>query len=155
MHKASQIFYDLVLNENVELLSPQHQMLYQASKERGAPKREVKLLETHNDLNLASLSNSLIGLAEQTLSQRRDVADRDYPNEFYEKILGIEEERNYYGSDFKSKNREHHVQRKMMKSEYVKMEASYLTGWRTFVKRSAQLIPHLEKLTSINTDATS
>ena len=55
----------------------------------GTPKRKVQVLETHNDLNLASLSNSLIGLADQALSSRRDVADRDYPNAFYEKILGI------------------------------------------------------------------
>lgn len=79
-------------------------MLFKASKEIGTPKRKVKMLETHNDLSLATLSDSLIGLAEQALSQRRDVADRDYPNAFYEKILGIEEERSYYGSDEKMKD---------------------------------------------------
>jgi len=53
-----------MLNENNELLSPQHQMLFKASKEIGTPKRKVKMLETHNDLSLATLSDSLIGLAE-------------------------------------------------------------------------------------------
>jgi len=42
-----------------------------------------------------------------------------------------------------------------MKSQYVKMEASYLTGWRTFATRSAEMIPQLHKLTKVNTDAAS
>lgn len=32
MQKASQIFYDIMLNDNNELLSPQHKMLYEATK---------------------------------------------------------------------------------------------------------------------------
>ena len=53
----------------------------------------MKLRDEHNQLNLKSLSNVLIGLADQALSFRRDVRDHDYPNKFYEELLMPEERR--------------------------------------------------------------
>jgi hypothetical protein len=44
-------------------------------------------------MNLKTLSNVLIGLADQALSFRRDVRDHDYPTKFYEDLLMPEERR--------------------------------------------------------------
>ena len=64
MKKASQVFYDMMINENPELISPQHQAFYDAAVNNGTQDSDVTLLETHNDFNLRTLSNVLVGLAE-------------------------------------------------------------------------------------------
>ena len=64
MERASQIFYDLVLNYQPELLSPQYNTFYDASVASQTPNENVKLKDEHNQLNLKSLSNILIGLAD-------------------------------------------------------------------------------------------
>jgi hypothetical protein len=71
----------------------------------------------------------LVGLAEQALSQRRDVVDCDYPNKFYEKLLMPDE--SYYQNDNQSRGLGE-VERKKGKQQYVLMEGSYLKAWRVF-----------------------
>ena len=43
----------------------------------------------------------------------------------------------------------------MMKSDYVKMEISYLKAWRTFSKRCEEMVPILHELTYEDTDVSS
>jgi len=43
--------------------------------------------ETHNIVNLATLSETLVGLQKQALSYRRDIVREDYLNKFYEQYL--------------------------------------------------------------------
>jgi len=56
------------------------------------------LEENQNIINLKSLSQSLVGLAEQALSYRRDIQGRDYLNTFYEDLLMPLEKRSF-GND--------------------------------------------------------
>jgi hypothetical protein len=44
-------------------------------------------------MSIGPLSDILVGLAEQSLSFRRDAKDKDYPNKFYEELLMPEERR--------------------------------------------------------------
>jgi hypothetical protein len=107
----------------------------------------VTLLETHNDFNLRTLSNVLVGLAEQALSQRRDVSDRDYPNKFYEKLLMPDER--FYENDNMSRG-EGEVERAKGKQQYILMEPSYLKAWRVFKAESGKLIPFINELVETN-----
>ena len=149
MKKASKVFYDLMINENPELVSPQHTAFYDAIANKGTQegKEAVTLKETHNDFKLSSLSNVLVGLSEQALSQRRDVSDRDYPNKFYEQLLMPDER--YYEVDNMSKHMGP-IARAKAKTQYILMEPSYLKAWREFKAESAKLIPHIETLVDAN-----
>jgi hypothetical protein len=44
-------------------------------------------------MSLGNVSDILVGLAEQSLSFRRDAKDKDYPNKQYEDLLMPEERR--------------------------------------------------------------
>jgi hypothetical protein len=116
MERASTVFYDLVLNHSPELLSPQYDAFYDAATANDAPARDY-LTERHNDMRLEFISDILVGLAEQAQSQRRCALDKDYPNEFYERLLMPEEDhgRNRHADqEIKSK--------KLRKTPYVMME---------------------------------
>ena len=43
-------------------------------------------------MRLHTLSSILVGIEKQALSYRRDISDKDYPSEFYEKLLNPEDE---------------------------------------------------------------
>lgn len=83
-----------MINYAPELISPQYNSFYEAAVRsmRGdeiAKEQKVKeyLEENHNLLNLATLSQTLVGLQSQALSYRRDVVLKDYLNKFYEQYL--------------------------------------------------------------------
>jgi len=79
-------------------------------------------------MSLGNLSDILVGLAEQSLSFRRDAKDKDYPNKFYEDLLMPEERR---AENPGAGQVEQHLLNKY-KAETVLMERSYLNAWRTF-----------------------
>ena len=91
MQRASEVFHDIVLQHSPELLSPQIDQINQSVKVKDNSDKLVENHENHNDLQLGNLSQILVGLAEQALSFRRDALDKDYPTEFYEKLLMPEE----------------------------------------------------------------
>lgn len=72
------------------MLSPQYDQFYDAATAGDAKPKDVST-ERHNDMRLYFISDILVGLAEQSLSARRDALDKDYPNEFYEQLLMPEE----------------------------------------------------------------
>lgn len=87
------------------------------------------------------MSNVLIGLADQALSFRRDVKDKDYPNKHYEDLLMPEERTEGYENvaeferfllDNKAKN--------------VLMERTYLNAWKDFSNHSSSMVAAITKL---------
>lgn len=89
MDAAVEVFYDMVLNSYPDALSPQYDLFYEASL-KSSPK-SVEKKDLHTDLNMQTLSSTLVGLEQQALSYRRDVVDKDYPTEFYESLVLPEE----------------------------------------------------------------
>lgn len=132
MERASEVFYDLVLNHQPELLSPQIDQYFEATKQEKLPVQ----LEKNNELSLGNLSEILVGLSEQALSFRRDAVDRDYPNEFYEKLLMPEEFRPTESTNM-SEAEKHELKEK---HNMVLMERSYLNSWTNFISKAQQLI---------------
>ena len=92
--------------------------------------------ESNHDLTLGSLSDILVGLSQQALSFRRDACDRDYPHEFYEKLLMPEEQRPTASHNMPQSER-HQSQEKQ---NIVLMERSYLNPWTTFTIQSRAII---------------
>ena len=95
MDAAVEVFYDLVLNYHPEVLSPQYENFYNAAtaEEGKSGKRSAAVnQDRYAELSLHTLSSTLVGLEKQVMSYRRDIADNDYPTEFYAKILHSEEE---------------------------------------------------------------
>lgn len=90
MDRASSVFYELALNFNPELLSPQYNAFYDAATaqqnetQKGADQTTNKQTANGRVMSLGNLSDILVGLAEQSLSFRRDAKDKDYPNKYYE-----------------------------------------------------------------------
>lgn len=94
MERASSVFYEMALSFNPELLSPQYNAFYDAATSKPADDQTtVTTIENHNDMSLGNVSDILVGLAEQSLSFRRDAKDKDYPNKQYEDLLMPEERR--------------------------------------------------------------
>lgn len=90
MQRASDVFYDYVVNYAPELISPQYNSFFEAASKALPKKKEVNAVverENQNVINLSSLSQTLIGMSEQALSYRRDVNQKDYLNKFYEEYL--------------------------------------------------------------------
>lgn len=142
MDSAVEVFYDLVLNYHPEVLSPQYDNFYDAAtdvkmspKEFGAAKGD-----RYANMNIHTLSSTLIGLEKQVMSYRRDLKDKDYPTEFYEKLLNADEQWFNRHSEHMAKNVEKLGHK--LKSEYVKMERTYLNGWRTFEEKT-QRVPEV------------
>lgn len=52
-------------------------------------KKDVKkyMEESHNLIDLSTLSRTLVGLSNQALSFRRDTVRKEYLNKFYEELL--------------------------------------------------------------------
>lgn len=98
--------------------------------------------EKQNKMRLYFISDILTGLAEQAQSQRRCALDKDYPNEYYEKMLMPEE--------FQGRNPladQEIKERALRKTPYVMMEQSYLNGWRNFSSESSKIIEkHFKRL---------
>jgi len=124
MQRASDVFYDYVVNYAPELLSPQHNNFYEAAIKAQPGKGESSgtnyLEENQNVISLKTLSQTLIGLSEQALSYRRDVTRTDYLNKFYEQYLMPMEQKVL-----------NHEMRGIHKSkaENVLMERGYLKAW--------------------------
>ncbi len=98
-------------------------------KEKKPESRELTLEENHNLMNLENLSQCLIGLSKQSLSYRRDVLKKDYPNKFYEQYL-MPLEFNDRDAEIKYKEYDH-----------VLMEREYLKAWTSFKDRVYTLLP--------------
>jgi len=130
MTRAASIFHEKVLSQNPELVSPQYDAFYNAG---ATPQEEMpEALPTLPVLSMSNLASTLIGLNEQALSFRRDVHDKDYPNEFYESYC-MPEERNIPGqhnpdSPISEAFQGTHLASDVRK-EHVLMERSYLKGW--------------------------
>lgn len=74
------------------------------------------------------------------MSYRRDLKDNDYPTEFYEKLLNADEQWHSRHSEHMKKSLEEYGHK--LKSEFVKMERTYLNGWRTFEEKT-QRVPEV------------
>lgn len=125
MQRASDVFYDYVVNYAPELLSPQHQTFYETAikidpKLAPAKSQTNYLEENQNVINLKTLSQALVGLSEQALSYRRDVTGRDYLNKFYEEYLMPMEKQIHGNKTFALEK---------LKYESVMMERGYLKAW--------------------------
>lgn len=129
MERASSVFYEMALSFNPELLSPQYNAFYDAAISKPSDDQTtISAIENHNAMSLGHLSDILVGLAEQSLSFRRDAKDKDYPNKHYEELLMPEERRQENkGTGFVEQN----ILQKY-KTETVLMERSYLNAWRSF-----------------------
>lgn len=64
------------------------------------------------------------------MSYRRDLKDNDYPTKFYEQLLNAEEE--WLNRHSPHMDRDDEAFGRKLASQYVKMERTYLNGWRTF-----------------------
>mgnify|MGYP000930017135 CR=1 FL=1 len=95
-------------------------------------------------MNLHTLSSTLIGLEEQAMSYRRDIEDRDYPTDFYEKLVNPEEawlDRHQHALE----RPELRAAQKQL-STHVKMERTYLNAWQTFAKRTENVPETISRL---------
>lgn len=135
MERASQLFYDLVVNQQPDLLSPQYDQFYDAATRGNQRPPTDMLTENHNDLTLRYISDSLVGLAEQAQAARRDACDKDYPNEHYERLL-VPEEIYVHNKDASPEK----TAQAKFKTEFVLMEHSYLNAWTNFAKSSTTIV---------------
>ena len=151
MQRATDVFYDHVLNLRQDLLSPQYEQFYDASissshettEQAKAPKRVSTEVENHNKISLYTLSSTLVGVQQQVLSYRRDAVDMDYPTEFYEKYLDPDA----FMADMvvvQDANEKSELLKKRPK--HVLMERSYLNGWRTFMQHTEDILPKIQRL---------
>ena len=128
MQRASDVFYDYVVNYAPELLSPQHNNFYETSINIDeASKDQVRNLsgtnyleENQNIISLKTLSQALVGLSEQALSYRRDVNGKDYLHKFYKDYL-MPMEKHISGNEVRDLEK--------LKYETVMMERGYLKAW--------------------------
>jgi hypothetical protein len=84
MTRAAAIFHEKVLSNNPEFVSPQYDAIYDAASTNSQKEELPEALPKLPVMSNANLAAILIGLNEQALGFRRDVHDKDYPNEFYE-----------------------------------------------------------------------
>jgi hypothetical protein len=104
------------------------------------------LEEQQNEITLKTFSQTLVGLAEQALSFRRDVVDRDYLNKFYEDYLMPQENKKYLSAQ--NKDLAH-----KLKAETVLMERSYLRGWQQLKHHGQILVPRMRTLVAEDKDS--
>ena len=91
MDAAVEVFYNVILNNHPESISPQYEDFYNATKEADAQPLSAANGDLFDEMRLHTLSSTLVGIEKQALSYRRDIVDKDYPTEFYEKLLMPEE----------------------------------------------------------------
>ena len=137
MTRAANVFYDSVLNYQPELLSPAHNAFYnaamssvEANKAKTEDDPDQYLKEHKNQIDLASLGKTLVGLKNQALLYSRDVVRKDYLHKFYEDHLMIDEKLNLIP-----------ILNEKDKHEYVYMERAYLKAWKVYKEESAKLLP--------------
>jgi len=124
MQRASDIFYDYVVNYAPELISPQYNSFFEAASKSLPKKGELDptiIKENQNVISLSTLSQTLVGVSQQALSFRRDVQYKDYLNKFYEEYLMPNEQKLY--------NHEPHGENKHIQTDTVMMERGYLLAW--------------------------
>ena len=140
MDAAVEVFYNMVLSSHPEALSPQYDAFYRASME-GEDKKlsagEGGNGDKYAEMRLHTLSSTLVGIQKQAMSYRRDIVDRDYPTEFYEKLLMPEEEWLARHEDVMSRGSLKIATHLMEK--HVQMERTYLNAWRTFYERTKNI----------------
>ena len=88
----------------------------------------------------------MVGLEQQALSFRRDIADRDYPTEFYEQLVMPEEK--WLDRRHNTLDEEERADGHRMLSTHVKMERTYLNAWQTFMDRTENVPAVIEKMLS-------
>lgn len=124
MQRASDIFYDYVVNYAPELISPQYNSFFEAASKSLPKKGDLDptiIKENQNVISLSTLSQTLVGVSQQALSFRRDVQYKDYLNKFYEEYLMPNEQKLY--------NHEPHGENKHIQTDTVMMERGYLLAW--------------------------
>lgn len=142
MEAASQVFFDLVLNSHPEAYSPQYDAFYEASIKGERKALSADNGDEYSQMRLHTLSSTLVGIQKQAMSFRRDAVDKDYPSEFYEKLLMPEEE--YIDKHSGVMRRDLYNQAQKFFDPYVQMERTYLNGWRTFFDRTEDLPAKME-----------
>jgi hypothetical protein len=78
------------------------------------------------------------------MSYRRDALDKDYPSKKYEELLMPQERffsHGVMGDEYNSLNID-----PASREKNVLMERTYLKGWRTFMKRTENILPFVEKM---------
>lgn len=146
MERAAQIFYDYVQNYAPELVSPQYEGFYEASKETvegRATKADTPLEESHDRISLSSLSKTLTGLSQQALSYRREANDKDYLHKFYEE--------NATAADIRDGD-EGAEYGHMLEATTVKMGREYLKAYDIFDKEVEKIWPRYKKTIERSTD---
>lgn len=85
------------------------------------------------------------------LSYRRDAEDKDYPNAKYEEFLMPQER--HAGNPGLEGEHHHLFLGTDTRVQTVLMERTYLNGWQVFMKKTADLLPHLaDMITSSDKD---
>lgn len=147
MQRASDVFYDYVINYAPELLSPQHNKFYEAAvSSKGSTLSKNYIEENQNVISLKTLSQSLVGLAEQALSYRRDAVGKDYLNKFYEEYLHPLE-----NSKYETPSQKELVHK--FKTDVVMMERGYLKAWQQVKSFASTLVPRLRSLVDEDKDS--
>ena len=93
---------------------------------------------------MKTLSQTLVGLSEQSLSFRRDVHKRDYLHSFYEDYL-LPLEKRLFSNEPRDMDR-------FVKSEIVMMERAYLRPWKLFKTESERILPRMADLVKEESD---
>lgn len=157
MQRASDVFYDYVVNYAPELLSPQYASFFEAAnqvKEGQKVQQETiqeasenYLEENQNVINLRTLSQTLTGLSEQALSYRRDVNKQDYLNKFYEQyLMPLEDKAALFNHEPRNLER-------ATKAETILMERAYLKAWQQFKAGTASIISRFRDLVVADKDS--
>ena len=131
MDAAIEVFYDMVSSYYPEAISPSYQSFYEAAI--GAEEKKAELKDLYTELNMHTLSSTLVGIEQQAMSYRRDIIDNDYPTEFYEKICMPED---YELERLRAVDPRGTSEAEKYNYTHVQMERTYLNGWQTFVKRT-------------------
>lgn len=140
MQRAADIFYEYVLNLSPEMLSPQHRAFFEAVSDNKS--QTASLEEKHVNLSLGTLSGTLVGLAHQAQSFRRDAKANDYPSEFYDRYLNPEDFV-LTGGPFQMDAEKNPL--KFTKTPFVRMERSYLNAWTTFQNQTKNFLHLIAK----------
>ena len=110
-------------------MSPQYSEFIKAAHEsvdaRQQPKEIVALDEAHDKISLSSLSQTLVGLASQALSFRREPNGKDYLHEYYEQ-LALETEKQ--AESYEGLRDIAHL----YEPEHVQMAREYLKAFKIF-----------------------
>lgn len=127
------------------MLSKQYEDFARESRKvieaRAPEKPESTLGEQYDNITIGSLSQALIGVADQVMSYRREAHDKDYLHAHYEELLT---QRRAHLT-FKEIEEMETYQKPNIDKEvvHVQMEREYLKAYSTFAKGMEEIAPKL------------